>query len=1491
MANTVYDIFISYRRVDSHGAISGRDVARIIKLELGKRPTNEAIHYNVFFDHSEITDGDFEMKILPAIEFSKVFILVLSKDALTRCSNEGDWVRREILTAIRTNSKIIPVVIDNEFTGWPSDLPEELIPLTKIELSYLSMGMNFESDMDKIERERIKVAIPHTDQLSNYTRKGFEVLAEELYFDKERARSKNGFFPNKYFPRASVDGQLAKALMEQRKYIILLGVPGSGKTRAMYQLLANPQEIGQSEKSLYALGELSKKDVVILNQDNVTDILHLLEWELNNINAGSKEHEIILLCDQLKDVFRMLQNDDVFFSFFDILSKLPHVQMIATSIPSAFNSLCERWKEYGRRPLEDDQLTAKIVIPQISQDPENVNFRNWIQNEFQANTFAESIGDYIPRLNSYKQAIVKRLYLKIADLPCLATLLSAMQIVETYRHETPLFLPVMIARMNWNHTGKSTNDFIKEIVNTLNYLISNNVIKVTSPDKGVLVRMYENMFQLNYDLDDEEEFIFDGETFPETPLSTSYSYGVNEIVWNYLEQEDANKHIRGEETLLKDFQNVKDVVRAAKEYYVAVHKVSTLRRILPRIPRTDCYYDASEKLWEYVYKEFQKSDMYIDDQEEFIVAVGMLIGRSRNISQVKDSIKILEKKGITPDYNIIGELYSVGYRLDNDNKKEIASLIDFIRSNYGLVDDSFFSLTRRIVFEGLDFNSAICLVKDTKYIIGETLQDVGNILINNKKEMFSIRQMFGVVGQKAESINQWIDLFELYNWAKITISRKALRNFFAVVADEQYRHESDINLLREYLQNIFEKYPSCIATEDEESAYFYSIEKTQNFKQALIIYKDYRYRFNRDNQRLISIALRTLRDNEFQSALNFLIEVNESMKKNDEALSVICYNNLIKMAPNVSEALSVIPFMPYLQENTIANILQVVKKRRIIDENSKTGKKEDPKRFFYAYEVVMQGGFYEFRSSPYVIGLLYDLATTPKQEKFIRDIFLNGVFLQDIEEVKKCELIDYSTAIASIRIQKNYRSIDEIWSIFNTCRKHYSDQMLYVNSEIYSNMMRKIFYLCKNDKTLLDSQMRKMYEVIKNDGNRIIRDESYYSSLYRYIPEKQVVNDKGNITEKFKKDFQESNILHIRPLNNIMASLKPLGFDVVWNFYEYIVDYYKKHGRWSSLRPEIRTITYLMETVQNEDQLIKVEEAVKKWVSESTANNSRVFQDAYKHALEVSGLIGNVMSDKCDTTIVSTKVEDIDIEEYLNNKRNYKEETNYIINMAQKDIYLYGSLSASQLNKYLIRLCAIKDDIYKDTNMRNEVVRKCTKGLYWNVFDNLIDAQEDYICLDAESYISLLKLSCDDKEAGFWIDKLIDLKDHCKYSFVTCRQMATSVDVARYDIDLSLDFFEFWEKIMDDIGYDPSDADSFTCMTQKEKYGTITDYDNYWSTRREHLIREMKHYSKKISYGVVDKAALKFVKEQMLLFEKYNVEFPVLKGSSLNFKDEISILS
>lgn len=109
-----YDIFISYRRT------GGAQYARILQLMLTQRG------YKVFLDYDELTDGIFGEHIKTAIKDAPVFMLVLSENSLARCMNEDDWVRQEILLAVKEGRHFIPINPDNTFDGVPSGIPEEI---------------------------------------------------------------------------------------------------------------------------------------------------------------------------------------------------------------------------------------------------------------------------------------------------------------------------------------------------------------------------------------------------------------------------------------------------------------------------------------------------------------------------------------------------------------------------------------------------------------------------------------------------------------------------------------------------------------------------------------------------------------------------------------------------------------------------------------------------------------------------------------------------------------------------------------------------------------------------------------------------------------------------------------------------------------------------------------------------------------------------------------------------------------------------------------------------------------------------------------------------------------------------------------------------------------------------------------------------------------------------------------------------------------------
>ena len=106
---STYDIFISYRR-------DAFESANLFATRL------KALGYRVFFDVETMNAGKFNEQLLDVISKCKDFILVLSPNALNRCNEEGDWVRREVMCAMEHKKNIIPIMLSGFV--WPTEMPE-----------------------------------------------------------------------------------------------------------------------------------------------------------------------------------------------------------------------------------------------------------------------------------------------------------------------------------------------------------------------------------------------------------------------------------------------------------------------------------------------------------------------------------------------------------------------------------------------------------------------------------------------------------------------------------------------------------------------------------------------------------------------------------------------------------------------------------------------------------------------------------------------------------------------------------------------------------------------------------------------------------------------------------------------------------------------------------------------------------------------------------------------------------------------------------------------------------------------------------------------------------------------------------------------------------------------------------------------------------------------------------------------------------------------
>ena len=135
---TEYSVFISYRR-------DGGDAFALLLYD-----RLSAMGYKVFIDVESLRAGKFNEALLEVIDNCKDFILILSKDALDRCVNEDDWVRREVSHAMKKKKNIVPIM-HRDFS-FPEVLPDDIKEISNYQAIKANGTDMFPHVMEKLSR-------------------------------------------------------------------------------------------------------------------------------------------------------------------------------------------------------------------------------------------------------------------------------------------------------------------------------------------------------------------------------------------------------------------------------------------------------------------------------------------------------------------------------------------------------------------------------------------------------------------------------------------------------------------------------------------------------------------------------------------------------------------------------------------------------------------------------------------------------------------------------------------------------------------------------------------------------------------------------------------------------------------------------------------------------------------------------------------------------------------------------------------------------------------------------------------------------------------------------------------------------------------------------------------------------------------------------------------------------------------------------------------
>jgi tetratricopeptide (TPR) repeat protein len=141
-------VFVSYRRTNAPWA-----------LAIFQNLTHHG--YDVFFDFQGVASGDFEHVILANINARAHFLVLLTPSALERCGDAGDWLRREIETALESRRNIVPLMLEGFDLGTPGiagQLKGTLAALKRYNALRVPVDF-FDEAMDRLREKYLNVPL------------------------------------------------------------------------------------------------------------------------------------------------------------------------------------------------------------------------------------------------------------------------------------------------------------------------------------------------------------------------------------------------------------------------------------------------------------------------------------------------------------------------------------------------------------------------------------------------------------------------------------------------------------------------------------------------------------------------------------------------------------------------------------------------------------------------------------------------------------------------------------------------------------------------------------------------------------------------------------------------------------------------------------------------------------------------------------------------------------------------------------------------------------------------------------------------------------------------------------------------------------------------------------------------------------------------------------------------------------------------------------
>ena len=1161
-----HDIFISYRqRISNHKAeflftnLDSRFKNRVLRdleeFELG-RWINQIIygveHCKVFFCIIDEGTLDNLVKSQEEIEMYKNLCKLPYDDLIeqvTRLHSEDskriDYVRIEIGRALYRESigelKFVPIFKNGlEMDTYPDDVKFD----TNQGITF--NGEDFYSLVD-VNSDKVDKIIKGLDTylLSQW---GKNIKATDIYYDSNRAKEKFGFDETFYIPR-KVDEELVRYVEQSEKspFCFITGLPGSGKTRAIYQLCH---------------GALSEQSVIILTKSNVNTIADLLSSDTRKIDSQ------YILCDQIIDVLFVL-DEEKRKTFIDKLCDSNYYHLIGSNTKARLDDFLIEYSEclIGYKLIEIPIIDKSIInrlINHLEAQGKEIKVEN-----------GKTIADLIPGINEYKKAILNSLLKKTVKnekkyLELLHDWLKSLQLVMTFRKEYRLFLAILVFKqlserrdaqfdINWLRTC------IQAMIGlNMLYLQDNN----KSISKNDIGQKFIKITTANFEYDGEYFLDIMGKYIDKSE-SKNCIFEVNELIWQYLlDKTDTFKSEQFKEVLY-DFSDEDDLQEAIEIYYAAFPTLSSLRRIVPRIPDSSLQAAANGMVVD-ILSQYINSNGGIEKLSEELAEIqliySLIIGRCENDNEVDSYLQKLKDTkiiggGCYPG-SIIGELYRYAEnRKDTDSddyktyvenilkKRCYISIGEDYKIKYGDLEslevDDLYAIEKeinallRLKKIKLDFQSLISYIKNCFDILNVKDKNA----ISNDKWLVNINRLLNLLARysKAEAANvkaisellkdynlldQESKIYPIYTIFKYLAKYangdpekcKCIVDHLMYIDCSCDEHDWNLNAATPKVKDFFGKFVVS------------AMLQTRTFEYAVQFYELYIKGLQKDTAtglteedtdryKILSMAMRKCASHEFQAMvkyvekeLDFLRNLLQGAKKQTEIWRInytikVLMNLLMEKAPSHTDA------MYYLEQIELEQIdsyaLFHALKKVLRNANGE-------EQFIWAYSAINHHKLIKYRTEAQILNLLYKTTSNIKQEELIDEIAGNK--------------LQNNPIYVSVKLGKDFRSLSEKMELYK--QFYNGKENAFLRVDLFSTLTKEFWKvkkklddpnkakkLTENEKQVLLDDMQKVKLFLQEESKKDFENKDidpYYTLALIHIGELQVFDENNEITADFR---------------------------------------------------------------------------------------------------------------------------------------------------------------------------------------------------------------------------------------------------------------------------------------------------------------------------------------------------------------------------------------